>query len=202
MSDILVAGLGNPGEQYRLSRHNAGRLLFTEAPDLCHLDDFSWRRDLTAQLSYGRCADTSFTVILPETYMNLSGQSVAKAMKKEKSANLIVVHDDLALTLGQFKISLNRGAGGHNGVQSIIDALGHKNFIRFRLGINRPAKAGLLSRTFRQLIGTGRGRDFVLASFRPEEKEQLLALRPIVWQAVSLIGAEGIQAAMNKFNRN
>ena len=112
----IVVGLGNPGEEYALTRHNTGRMAA----------DF-----LVDKVS-------GIKVFTPDVYMNKSGQAVAKIIKSKKVAQkLIVVYDDLDLELGALKISYNRSSGGHRGVESIIHALKTKEFIRIRIGIGK-----------------------------------------------------------------
>ena len=112
----IVVGLGNPGEEYKLTRHNTGRMA----------------ADFVAEKVKG------IKVFTPDTYMNKTGPAVAKVVKSKKAAEkLIVIHDDLDLPLGTIKISYNRGSGGHRGLESIIKALKTREFIRIRIGIGK-----------------------------------------------------------------
>lgn len=112
----IVVGLGNPGGEYALTRHNTGRMAANFLVDKVK----------------------GIKVFTPDMYMNKSGQAVAKVVKSKKAAQkLIVIHDDLDLPLGVMKISYNRGSGGHKGVESIIRALKTKEFIRMRIGIGK-----------------------------------------------------------------
>lgn len=115
----IVVGLGNPGDEYQRTRHNAGRMA----------------ADLVAEKVDG------VKVITPDTYMNKTGSFVAKYVKSKKAAEkLIVIYDDLDLPLGTMKISYNRSSGGHRGVESIIKALKTEAFIRIRIGISPKKK--------------------------------------------------------------
>lgn len=118
----LIVGLGNPGKEYERTRHNVGALVVDELK----------RRGVTGHL------------LKPETYMNRSGEAVSKRMAYYKLSfrDLIVIHDDADLPFGVFKMEEGRGSAGHNGVQSIIEALGgQKGFLRLRIGIGRPISA-------------------------------------------------------------
>ena len=118
---MLIVGLGNPGKKYAESRHNAGHLVIDELETLRQAQD----------------KRTDFVLAKTDAFMNLSGRSVRKLTKKYKlkTKNLIIVHDDIDLPLGEFKIQKGRGAAGHKGVQSVIDELKTKDFWRIRIGI-------------------------------------------------------------------
>jgi PTH1 family peptidyl-tRNA hydrolase len=118
----IVVGLGNPGEEYSRTRHNTGRMA----------------TELLAQESL-----KDVKVITPDTFMNVTGAFVKKYVKDELEAEkLIVIYDDLDLPLGSMRISYNRGSGGHNGVESIINALGTEKFIRIRIGVSPVTEEG------------------------------------------------------------
>jgi PTH1 family peptidyl-tRNA hydrolase len=171
---FLIIGLGNPGEKYNLTRHNAG---FMAVDYLAKKWSGSWQNHKKSNSLVTKIAATNGrpTIILakPQTLMNNSGLAVVKLLSfynlwpkkmslfKKKESNLsqtlLIIHDDLDLPLGRFKISLNRGSAGHNGVQSIINQLKTKNFTRLRLGISTPKK---------NLIG---GEKFVMEKFKNEE---------------------------------
>jgi len=141
----------------------------------------------------------SLTVLYPETYMNNSGAAVAKLVPQANTSDLIVVHDDIDLPFGQIKISHGRGGGGNNGVSSIIQKLGSKDFVRIRIGIapksfwtgqvKRPAGGGPLER-------------FVLKSFTPSERKQLPELFAQVDTALEAVILQGVEAAMNQYNQS
>lgn len=185
---LLVVGLGNPGDRYLETRHNIG---------FKALDHIASRADLPFVFSalvdgeVAKYEGTGSAVMLlkPSTFMNLSGNSVLAAMEELQTtpACLIVVHDDLDLDFGRIKIAVNRGAGGHNGVQSIIDALQSKAFVRLRCGIGRPLVEMSIV-------------DFVLAPFSPEEKQGLPVLLRKIEAAIALIFEKGVVGAMNVVN--
>ncbi|MBI5728664.1 MAG: aminoacyl-tRNA hydrolase [Candidatus Magasanikbacteria bacterium] len=130
----LVVGLGNPGKEYARTRHNVGWLIL----DLLAGED-TWQTSTKAGAAYVKTELNKIKVELlkPTTYMNNSGQAVAYAVKKHKlkTADVIVVHDDKDIPIGQSRVQRARGAAGHNGVQSIIDHLGTNNFWRIRVGV-------------------------------------------------------------------
>ena len=148
---LLIVGLGNPGKKYEKTRHNVGSRVVGELKSL-NLKDI--------------------ILVQPTTFMNESGRAVKKITKnyKLKTENLIVVHDDIDLPLGEFKIQKNRGSAGHKGVQSIIDSLGTKDFTRIRIGI----KPEQYYRPFRST------EKFVLEKFTKDEEEILKEVIPKV----------------------
>lgn len=129
--DTVIVGLQNPGEKYDGTRHNIGGEIVKK---FAHMHGFSgWRSDSRMQADV--CQRDGVLLVLPTTFMNKSGESVAVIMKEHPQAKLIVVHDDVDLPVGELKVSENKGAGGHNGVQNIIDRLKTKDFMRIRIGI-------------------------------------------------------------------
>lgn len=137
----VIVGLGNPGKKYAHTRHNAGWLALEALAGKSR-----WQASAKAQARYCKAeiAGRQIELLKPTTYMNNSGLAVAYVLRKHhlKPADLMVVHDDKDIALGEFKIQVNRGAAGHNGVQSIIDALGTKDFARIRIGIAPPLTKG------------------------------------------------------------
>lgn len=176
----LIVGLGNPGKKYTNTRHNIG----FQVLDLLGSGE-DWQNKYDAEII------KTDTVILakPQLYMNLSGQSVAQILKYYPSAQLIVIHDELDLPLGGMKIMKGASAAGHNGVQSIIDDIGTKDFIRIRIGVNNPETR------------TGKPGDaYVLEPFADTEapivKEMLIKAK----DAVQVLQTEGLDAAQSQFN--
>ncbi len=134
----IVVGLGNPGTRYAKTRHNVGFLAIEYLR--IHWQFSHWKnvKKIFAAIATGDRADHDIILLKPDTFMNASGKAVAAALAWHPSDNehLIVIHDDIDVPLGAYKIQKNRGAAGHNGVQSIIDALHTKNFTRIRIGIH------------------------------------------------------------------
>lgn len=167
----LVVGLGNPGKEYTRTRHNVGWLILDRLAGEEH-----WQTSTKANAAYLKTElDGAMVELLkPTTYMNNSGQAVAYAVKKHSlaPADIIVVHDDKDIPLGESRVQKARGAAGHNGVQSIIDHLGTNNFWRIRVGV-APAN--------RAISDTA---DFVLGKFTKEEQQQL---RPVLEHVIEEI---------------
>lgn len=156
---LLIIGLGNPGKKYEKTRHNVGFMVLDKLRADLELGSWAVNKKYRAEVTEGKIGKEKILLVKPQTFMNNSGQAVATAVKfyKIKPADIWVIHDDLDLPLGKIKIQRNRSAAGHHGVQSIIDALGTQDFVRFRVGI-APAKPTKKS-----------GADFVLSKFSPTE---------------------------------
>ncbi|MBI2335729.1 MAG: aminoacyl-tRNA hydrolase [Deltaproteobacteria bacterium] len=136
---LLVVGLGNPGTEYEKTRHNAGFLVLDQ---LAHENKLgSWRQKFQAKFVQWVHDGKKVYLIKPQTFMNLSGKAVAAWLQflKFEPKDLLVVHDDVDLPLGKIKLAFNRSAAGHNGVQSIVEALNSQEFNRLRIGVGRPA---------------------------------------------------------------
>lgn len=187
---ILIVGLGNPGKKYRLTRHNAG-FLALEIFQKVYKDTFSdWQENKKFQAIISESRDKKIKLILPQTFMNNSGESVAALAKfyKVPSTNIWVVHDDLDLALGKIKIQINHSAAGHNGLKSIIEKLGNQNFGRFRIGI-KPLIASPLP-----------GAELVLKDFTAPEKKSLKEVLAQTAAALNEALSKNLNSAMNKFN--
>lgn len=152
----IIAGLGNPEKKYELTRHNAG---FMAVDVLAKELGESWKKEKKFNTEIIKTGD--IILAKPLTYMNLSGEAVQKILSyyKLNVKDLIVIHDDIDIALGKYKISADSRSAGHNGVQSIIDALGTKNFKRIRVGIKTEKK---------EKIPVDK---FVLQKFKKEELE-------------------------------
>ncbi|HZL26190.1 MAG TPA: aminoacyl-tRNA hydrolase [Acidobacteriaceae bacterium] len=190
----LIVGLGNPGPQYAFTPHNAGFLAIDRIASICDVQVNNRRgRALTART---KLAGHDVLLAKPETFMNLSGLSVAALLDELELdvEDLIVLHDELAFPLGTLKIAQRGSANGHNGVKSVSGVLGTEEWTRIRIGIGKPpledgreVKAG--------------GTDYLLA---PMRKAELAVLDEVLDQAVRAVEAvltKGVGAAMNEFNR-
>ncbi|EKE19725.1 MAG: Peptidyl-tRNA hydrolase, partial [uncultured bacterium] len=138
----LIIGLGNPGKQYENTRHNAGFIVLDEITGSFSFPEFESNKKFNAQISEGTIGNEKIILAKPETFMNLSGKSVQAIMQffKIPIENLIVIHDDLDIELGAFKISTDSSAAGHNGVTSIFETLGTQKITRIRVGIEGAEK--------------------------------------------------------------
>jgi len=184
----IVVGLGNPGEEYAGTRHNTGRI--TQAYMSEHVSSPVLKK---------------IKFFVPDTFMNLSGKSVAKIIKNKKSAEkLIVIYDDLDLPLGSMKVSYNRGSGGHRGLESIIKALKTREFIRIRIGITPTTPSGKLKKpkTSRQSSRQAEKdvEKFILGEFKPAEMQILKKVLKRANESLETIVTEGRERAMNLFN--
>jgi PTH1 family peptidyl-tRNA hydrolase len=185
----LIVGLGNPGKQYEKSRHNIGFVIADKANLEFQMPNFKSNPKTKCQMSKGRINSKTIIIAKPQTFMNESGQAVRALTNfyKIKPENIIVIHDDLDLPLGEFKIQKNRGAAGHNGAQSVIDQLGTQDFIRLRVGIASPGAKKT-------------GADFVLGKFSKTETEKLKKTINLAVEAIRMIVVEGAEKAMTQFN--
>jgi len=184
----VIVGLGNPDERYRRSRHNLGFMALERLAQR-HSAALNERR-FKAHL--GRCVIAGHDVLLgePQTYMNLSGEAVAPILGyyKVEPARLIVIHDELDLPAGTLRVKRGGGHAGNNGIRSIIDALGHGDFVRVRIGIGRPPQ----------------GRDAVGYVLQPLSRDELQAFDPVIERAADAaqeIVESGVERAMSKFNQ-
>jgi PTH1 family peptidyl-tRNA hydrolase len=135
----LVAGLGNPGSRYRATRHNLGQLAVELRAERL---GGSWRSKFQGRVCETRDGDQRLALLVPETFMNDSGSSVAPALRfwKLPASRLLVIHDEIDLELGDLRIKFGGGLAGHNGLRSLADALGTHDFLRVRVGIGRPER--------------------------------------------------------------
>src|SRR5512133_3004644 len=184
--DLLVAGLGNPGREYADTRHNAGWMVVDE---LARRHDGSFRSKFDGQLSEVRLGDLRLALLKPETYMNVSGKSIAAARRffKAEPETLLVVHDDVDLEPGRLQARSGGGLAGHNGLRSIASALGAQEFLRLRIGVGRPGRGD------RRSVA-----DYVLAPFELETDADALVERSA--DAVELLVCEGLDATQQRFN--
>ena len=183
----LITGLGNPGSRYAGTRHNIG---FMVAERLAQEHGIALKKKGHQGIyGVGRVSGREATVLLPQTYMNLSGVSVGSACKSlgVDPGDLIVIHDDIDLPFGILKIRTGGGHGGHNGIRSIREVVGSGDFIRVKIGVGRP-EAG------EDVAG------HVLRGFSAEERGRLDNVVDNSVRAVEVILQQGAQAAMNEFN--
>ena len=184
--DLLVAGLGNPGGGYARTRHNVG---FLVADELARRHDGPFRSKFNGQLAEVRLDGLRLALLKPETYMNVSGKSVAAARKffKVAPAQLLVVHDDVDLAAGRLQARLGGGLAGHNGLRSIASSLGSQDFLRLRIGVGRPER------------GDPRPvADYVLSEFEPEIDVEALVTRSA--DAVESLARDGLDATQSRYN--
>lgn len=191
----IIVGLGNPGEDYASSLHNVGFMCvnYFARKNRIGFD----KKQAEARTGAGKVAGVQVLIARPHTYMNRSGEAVSRLMKKFRltPADVLVVYDDLDLPLGRIRIRQDGGAGGHNGIKSIIQELGSQEFPRLRVGIGRPADTNGLREDKNADVIT-----YLLSEFPPEVKTAINQVLPKVNDAIYAVITEGVTAAMNKFN--
>ncbi len=192
---FYVVGLGNPGVKYAKTRHNAGWWVLDVLITTWELPRVVLRERLHGRVTEGSVCGQEVTVLYPETFMNNAGLAVAKLVPTADAKQLIVVYDDVDLPVGTFKMSFGNGAVGHNGVASIIERLGTKDFIRVRLGIAAHNEAGAALRPTGEDLAT-----YVLSTVTPEERQCYEDMLPSVTAAVETIITDGYVRAMNTYN--
>lgn len=182
----LIIGLGNPGAQYEGTRHNVG---FEVVEALAAQADLALAHEAEALVGWGRHRGCSFGVAMPLTYMNRSGQSVRKLMGRHglTPADLLVVYDDLNLEPGRLRLRPQGSAGGHNGLQDIIDRLGTREVARLRIGIGDDFRRG------RQV-------DYVLEPFSAEQRPLIDEAVVKAQEAALTFACQGLDIAMNRYN--
>lgn len=193
---ILIVGLGNTGEKYVGTRHNAGRDAVIYFGNHHSFPDFVKNSAYRACVSRGIRGDKEILLLNPETFMNASGTSVVKVWAQEKPETIIIVYDDADLPLGTVRISFNRSSGGHNGVESVIKELGNREFARVRIGISPVLENGEMHKP---KAGDDFDR-FVLGVWREREKEQFGKILETVRDVLDTIIDEGVTRAMDMYN--
>ncbi|MFQ5513278.1 MAG: aminoacyl-tRNA hydrolase [Myxococcota bacterium] len=183
----LIVGLGNPGTRYRDTPHNAGFLVCDRFAERHHIRNET--KKFQGRFRRGRVGREEVALLKPETYMNLSGLSVAEAVRYLPlgAEDLLLVFDDMDLPRGRIRVRPGGGSGGHHGLQSVIDQLGMRDFPRVRVGVGRPRDA----------------RDptaHLLSRIREEERRIFLETVDLAVCAIETILEEGVEEAMNRYN--
>ena len=183
----LIAGLGNPGEQYQSSRHNLGFLT---------LDYLAGRHDIPlkkqgfeALFGKGKIGNERVLLVKPQTYMNLSGIAMERLVSyfRVDIKDLIVVHDDLDLPFETIRLKKGGGEGGHKGLMSIVQHVGSADFIRVRIGIGKPMRKAMVER-------------YVLSPFAEEEQNIVPSILAVACDVVGEVILSGIEAAMQRYH--
>lgn len=219
---LIIVGLGNPGPEYENTRHNAGRLTLEAFRKEQGFPEWRFDRKLNALMSPGKVSSLippsssplqrkgkrgvvqKVALILPETFMNKSGDAVQLIKdlrfqvygKKKEVPNLAVIHDDLDIPFGSYKISFDKSSGGHKGVESVIRALGTQAFVRGRVGIVPTTPAGKLKKP----KGDAAVEKHILGRFSPEELPALKKTIKRISDALVCLVTEGKEKAMSQFN--
>jgi PTH1 family peptidyl-tRNA hydrolase len=179
----IIIGLGNPGSKFDYTRHNAGFMVIDAFAKEFNFPGFSMVKKADALV----CEDNDIILVKPQTFMNESGKSVQELLKNKNEPILIVVHDDIDLPLGKIKFSKDSGAGGHKGVDSIIQHLGNNHFIRLKVGIGAEGEKV-------------KAEEVVLKKFSPEEQEILNKVILTAVTALEHLIKEGLEKTMNAYH--
>lgn len=195
-----VVGLGNPGEKYANTRHNVGWVMLDHVCKLIGMPKVIEQKAYSGRVTEGRIAGESVTVLYPDTFMNNSGVAVRKLVPHDAVKHLVVLYDDIDLPLGEVRVSFGRGSGGHNGLTSIIEKLGTKDFVRVRIGIGKtgfwPWEKGVTKRP----SGGGALERYVLGNFTKKELDVIDKASVQILEVVATIVSKGHVAAMNLYN--
>ena len=195
---MLIIGLGNPGKRYEDTRHNIG---FMAVDYLSGANSIKCSNlDFNSRWGRGIICEREVILAKPQTFMNLSGKAVKvlSGFFHKESEDIIVIYDDIDLELGTIRIRAKGSSGGHRGMESIIEQLGTKNFPRIRLGIGRPRDERQEARGKRSEVDVA---EYVLSPFSKEEKATLKQVLEMIKDAVDIIVKDGIEKAMNRFNK-
>ena len=185
----IIVGLGNPTKEYEGTRHNVGFEVIDAIADKYNIE--VTERKHRAFCGKGLVAGQRVLLVKPQTYMNLSGESVRSALdfyKIDEESELIVIYDDVSLGVGQLRIRKKGSAGGHNGIKNIIQHLGHNVFQRIKVGVGEKPKEYDLA-------------DYVLGHFSKEDKEFMKDGYKRAVEAVEMLVMGDIDGAMNEFNK-
>lgn len=208
----IIVGLGNPGEEYKNTRHNVGRMVVEsfaknaekiaekidtkKAAKQTGFEEFSFNKKYNAQVSVGEVNGEKVTLILPETFMNKSGKALETLITSAKKAEkLVVVHDDLDLTIGRMKILFNRGSGGHKGIESIVRTIKTEAFTRLKVGICPTTPTGKPKKpTGEKLL------DFIVGPFKPAEMDEIKSMVKQASESLYVLVNDGREKAMSGYN--
>lgn len=185
----IIAGLGNPTKEYEGTRHNVGFDVIDAIAAEYNITVES--REKRAYVGKGMIVGQKVLLVKPQTYMNLSGESIRGLLdyyKIDEEEELIVIYDDVSLDVGQLRIRKKGSAGGHNGIKSIISHLGHNVFVRIKVGVGEKPKEYDLA-------------DYVLGHFSKAEKELMQEGYKKAVKAVEMILSDDVDGAMNEFNK-
>ena len=205
---FYIVGLGNPGAEYENTRHNTGWILLEHLRATFKFPEWEEDKKLNARVSEGKIGKVSVSFILPETFMNNSGRSVAPLVKSKKAAEqLVVIHDDLDIPFGSVKFSFNKSSGGHRGVDSIVKAVKTEAFIRFRIGISPSSSFPKGGARFgegggfklKKPKGEAAVSKHILGKFSSAELATLKKISQKIGDALATLVADGREKAMSQF---
>ncbi len=178
----ILIGLGNPGEQYKNTRHNVGFMIVDYFAKKYNFPEFKLQKKSNTLIS----KQDNIMLVKPQTFMNESGKAVKEITKNNPAESLIVIHDDIDLPVGKIKIIKERGSAGHKGVESIIQNIGNDGLIRFRIGIGSQKDVKAMK--------------VVLKNFSTQEQKTIDEMVKTTSDALDLFIKEGLDKTMNRFN--
>lgn len=194
---MLIVGLGNPGGEYKNTRHNTGRIILE---NIAKSNDFSeWKNNLKlkALCAKGEINGRKLDFMLPETFMNNSGVAVSRIINdKKKLKDLVVIYDDMDLPLGYYKISYNKSSGGHNGLSSIIKKVKSQEFVRIRIGVSPSTPTGKTKKP----KGEEAVLKFLLGKFKEEELKEVKKISKKISEIIKVLAEEGKDKTMTLYN--
>jgi PTH1 family peptidyl-tRNA hydrolase len=194
-----LVGLGNSGAEYATTRHNVGWLVLDNLCKRHYIPEAILQNSVSGRVTAGKISGVDVSVLYPETMMNNSGAAVRKFVPDGEGKRLVILYDDIDLPLGEVRVSFGRGDGGHNGIKSIIEKIGTKDFVRVRIGISKtgfwPWECGQLKRPQGEKLPK-----FVLGKFSKHELGEVEKITNSVNEIVTTIVQYGHVTAMNKYN--
>ncbi|MDO8561039.1 MAG: aminoacyl-tRNA hydrolase [bacterium] len=184
----LIVGLGNPGKEYEETRHNVGRMVLLAFHKKINANDFSFNKKWNALVAETKLGKEKLVLVLPETFMNKSGNAVGPAARfyKTKPSAVIIVHDDSDIELGRAKLSFNKSSGGHKGVESVKRALKTEAYWRFRIGVQKKKRVP--------------AEKLVLQKFTPNEKRAIAKIIKQTANALETLRENRPEIIMNAYN--
>ncbi len=193
----IIVGLGNPGEEYALTRHNTGRIILDRIREELEGDDFVFDKKLNAETSEVKIGKEKVLLVAPDTFMNNSGKAVASLVKSKKAAEgMLIIYDDFQLPIGRMKISYDKSSGGHNGLESVIKAVKTEAFPRLRVG-TAPATAKGAAKIPH---GEEKVLKLILGKFRDEEMKVIKKLGKRAAEGVEIFVKDGREKATGVVN--
>jgi PTH1 family peptidyl-tRNA hydrolase len=192
-----IVGLGNPTSDYENTRHNVGRDIVEKFRKKHKFDNWEFDKKKNALITEGKLGRHKVTLVLPETFMNDSGNALKGLItSKKKAQNLLVIYDELDLGIGNQKISFNKSSGGHKGIESIIKKIGTKEFARLRVGISPTTPKGIV----KKVSGEDKVKKHVLTKFKPSEEDIMKKTFTKSVKAIEAVIDKGYLISMNEVN--
>jgi peptidyl-tRNA hydrolase, PTH1 family len=194
-----LVGLGNSGNEYATTRHNVGWLVLDNLCERHHIPEAILENSMSGRVTAGKIAGVPVSILYPETMMNNSGTAVRKFVPATDTKRIVVLYDDIDLPLGEVRVSFGRGDGGHNGVKSLIEKLGSRDFVRVRIGIGKTAFWPWQKNVPVRPAGDKLPK-FVLGKFTKHELGEVAKVAGLVDEIITVVVQYGYVTAMNRYN--